>query len=317
MERAERLSRELGLDVFVKRDDVMELGLGGNKVRKLEFIIAEALSRGYDVLITRGATHSNHVRLTAAAARKAGLDVYAVLTPPGDLAVQGNVLIDVIYGAKLIYVERGEEVNDLVNRLTDELRAKGRKPYVIPGGGASELGVLGYALASVEIMQQALQLGFRPKYIVHSTGSGATQAGLTLGLRLLGAEDVKVVGITDGADASTIISRATELLNATVKMLKLDFKVTEDNFAVYDDYGFGGYGVITKEVIEVITHVARVEGLLLDPVYTAKAMYGLIDLVGKGILKNENVVFIHTGGLPILFQYATDILPVLKSGGLL
>ncbi|MEM2020988.1 MAG: pyridoxal-phosphate dependent enzyme [Zestosphaera sp.] len=316
MERAERLSRELSLDVFVKRDDVMEVGLGGSKVRKLEFIIAEALSRGYDVLITRGATRSNHVRLTATATRKADLDVYAVLTPPGDLAVQGNVLIDVIYGAKLIYVERGEEVNDLVNRLTDELRAKGRKPYVIPGGGASELGVLGYALVSVEIMQQALQLRFRPK-IVHSTGSGATQAGPTLGLRLLGAEDVKVVGITDSTDASTIISRATELLNATVKMLKLDFKVTEDDFAVYDDYGFEGYGVITKEVIEVITHVARVEGLLLDTVYTAKVMYGLIDLVGKGVLKNENVVFIPTGGLPILFQYATDILPVLKSGGLL
>jgi len=308
MEKAQRISRELGVNLYIKRDDVMELCLGGNKVRKLEFIIADALRRGADVVITRGATHSNHVRLTAAAARKAGLEVYAVLTPPGSLALQGNVLLDRLLGARLVAVERAEEADETMLKLAEKLKAEGRRPYVIPAGGASELGVLGYALASLEILQQSLDLGFKPDYIVHATGTGATQAGLVLGLKLLGASHVKVLGISNGRSRHEMLGRLVKLANSTSDLLGLGIKASEDDFIVYDEYAFGGYGVITKEVVETIKYVAEAEGILLDPVYTAKAFYGLLDLVHRGVIpRGSNVVFIHTGGIPINFQYAAEL----------
>lgn len=308
MERSIKLGKELGIELLIKRDDVMELCLGGNKVRKLEFIIADAIRKGCDVLITRGATHSNHVRLTAAAARKVGMDVYAVITPPGSMEVQGNILLDRLLGATLVPVERPEEADDVMRSIAEKLRSEGRRPYIIPAGGAFEIGVLGYALAALEILEQSTLLGVRPEYIVHATGTGATQAGLTLGLKLLGAEDVKVIGISNGRKASEVIKRLVELFNLTASMLGLDARASEDDFMVYDEYGFGGYGVITREVIETMKYVARTEGILLDPVYTAKAMYGLIDLVHRGVIKKgSTVIFVHTGGSPISFQYAGKI----------
>ncbi len=308
MERAARLSKELGIELIVKRDDVMELCMGGNKVRKLEFILADALSKGCDVLITRGAAHSNHVRLTAAAARRAGLDVYAVITPPGSLATQGNVLLDRLLGANIVPVDRAEEADETMLKLAERLRSEGRRPYVIPVGGASELGVLGYALAALEILQQSLSLGLRPKYIVHATGTGATQAGLALGLKLLGAADVKVLGISNGRRSPEVVGRLVDLFNSTARMLGVDLRASEEDFEVYDEYTFGGYGVITSEVVDVMKYVARTEGIVLDPVYTAKAMYGLIDLARRGAIERGSaVVFIHTGGTPIAFQYASEV----------
>lgn len=308
IERASRLSRELGVELLIKRDDVMELCLGGNKVRKLEFIVADALNKKCDVLITRGATHSNHVRLTAAAARKADLDMYAVITPPGSTATQGNILLDRLLDAKLVYVDRAEEAEEAVTKLAEKLKSEGRRPYVIPVGGASELGVLGYALAALEILQQSLSVGIKPDYIVHATGTGATQAGLTLGIRLLGAYDVKVVGISNGRKSSEVVGRLVRLFNATAEMLGAGIKASEEDFVVYDEYSFGGYGVITSEVVDTIKYVARAEGVLLDPVYTAKAMYGLVDLVQRGVIKKGSVVvFVHTGGSPITFQYAAEV----------
>ncbi|PUA32529.1 MAG: hypothetical protein B7O98_07725 [Zestosphaera tikiterensis] len=310
IEKASNLSRDLGVNLLIKRDDVMELALGGNKVRKLEFILADALSKGADVLITRGAIHSNHARLTAAAARKAGLEAHLVLTPPGSKEViQGNLLLDSLLGAKITYVENGEDADAVMERIAEELKSSGRRPYIIPAGGASEYGVLGYALAALEIIQQTLALNVRPKYIIHTTGTGATQAGLILGLKALGVDDVKVIGISNGRKASEEQARVLKLVNQASKAFNIEVKVTSDDVIVYDDYVFGGYGVITKEVVDTMKYVARTEGLILDPVYTAKGMYGLIDLIHKGeIRRNENVVFIHTGGSPITFQYVDNVL---------
>mgnify|MGYP000126621919 CR=1 FL=1 len=303
LEKAMRLSKELNVDLYIKRDDVMELALGGNKARKLEFILGDALSKGCDTLITRGAFHSNHARLTAAAGRKAGLDVYLVLTPPGSPKLQGNVLLDNLLGAKIVYAESYEEADKTMNMLAKELREKGNKPYIIPGGGAFPYGVLGYVTASLEIVQQLYSLGKRPQYIVHATGTGATQAGLVLGMKLLGLDDVEIIGISISRKSKEAKERVSHLVNETARLLNVDVKVDPEEITVFDNYIFGGYAVVTKEVVDVMKSIAKKEGLVLDPVYTAKAMIGLIDLINKGyIKKNSTVVFIHTGGTPILFQ---------------
>jgi len=303
MEKAENLSRELGVNLFVKRDDVMELALGGNKVRKLEFLIGDALARKCDTVITRGAFHSNHARLTAAAARKAGLDVYLVLTPPGTFDLQGNILLNELLGAKMVLARDREEAIKRMEEIAEKLRREGRNPYIIPGGGASPVGVMGYALAAKEILEQLEEQGVKPDYIVLATGSGGTQAGLVLGLKLLGADDVKVVGISISPDKKEGQKRVSSLVNQAAKLLSVNIHVEPEEIVVIDEYLGGGYGAINKEVVKTIKYVARKEALILDPVYTAKAMQGLIDLARKNYFeKNSNIVFIHTGGTPILFQ---------------
>ncbi|MEM2005321.1 MAG: D-cysteine desulfhydrase family protein [Zestosphaera sp.] len=306
MEEAPKLGRKLGVELWVKRDDVMELVMGGNKVRKLEFILAHALSCGRDVLVTMGAYHSNHARLTVAAARRAGLDAYVVLyrhLPDIPPEMQGNILLERLLDGKIVYAESAKEAEELMGKVARDLEAEGRRPYVIPAGGASEYGVLGYALAALEIVQQSLERGFRPDYIVHASGTAATQAGLVLGLKLLGMDDVRVIGISSGRRASVIAEHGVELVRSAGRLLNVDLHISADDFTVYDQYTFGGYGVITREVVETMRTVGSLEGLLLDPVYTAKGMYGLMDLVNRGEIKGK-VVFIHTGGTPIVFQYA-------------
>ncbi|MCD6489095.1 MAG: D-cysteine desulfhydrase family protein [Desulfurococcales archaeon] len=303
LEKALNISRDLGVRLYIKRDDVMELALGGNKVRKLEFILGNALAKGCDTLITRGAFHSNHARLTAAAARKAGLDVYLVLTPPGSPDLQGNVLLDKLLGAKMVYAKDYREADKVMQELADKLRAEGRKPYIILGGGASPYGVLGYIHASLELMQQLYTIEEKPRYIVLATGTGTTQAGLLLGLKLLGVNDVKVIGISISRNSDEARNRVYNLINDTINLLNIDMKVDYSDIIVYDDYVFGGYSEVTREVVDTMKYTALKEGLILDPVYTAKAMYGLIDLIRRGCIeKDSTVVFIHTGGTPIPFQ---------------
>ncbi|MCC6025257.1 MAG: D-cysteine desulfhydrase family protein [Desulfurococcaceae archaeon] len=316
IERAVNLSRELGIELYVKRDDVMGLALGGNKARKLEFVLADALSRGCDVVVTRGATHSNHVRLTAAAARRAGLDFYAVVTPPGKPLVQGNILLDLVLGARLLYVDSVEEAERAVDKLVEELKSKGRRPCVIPPGAACELGVLGYVLAALEIVEQCYEYGYKPKYVVHASGTGATQAGLLLGFKLLGVEGVEVIGVSDGVSAKVLAERVSRLFNATARMLQVEYRLEPEDVSVYEDPGLGGYGTVSREVVEAILLAARLEGLLLDPVYTGRALHGLVKLVESGVIeKGSQVVFIHTGGVPVLFHYAEEIAKYLESRG--
>ncbi len=304
LEKAASLGRELGIELYIKRDDLLELALGGNKIRKLEFIVGDALRNGCDTLITTGAVHSNHARLTAAAGRRAGLDVYLVLTPPGSRDLKGNLLLNRIFGARVIYVESQGEAEEAVQRLAKDLEARGRKPYIVRRGGASPQGVMGYALVSYEILIQAYREGFKPKYIVHATGTGATQAGLVLGSKLLGL-DAEIIGISVGRPAGEIRKNIYDLVLGGARYAGIhDPKLDLEDIKVSDSYTYGGYGSITREVIEVIAHVGRKEAILLDPVYTAKAMLGLIDLVNKGYIeRGAKVIFIHTGGVPILFQY--------------
>ncbi len=315
LEKAVNISRELGIELYIKRDDVMELAFGGNKVRKLEFILGEVLDQGYDTVITRGSYYSNHVRLTAAATRKLGLNVYIVTYPPNsgvELRYQGNVLLNMVFGAKIIHVDSSKEADKKMIELKEELEKKGFKPYIIPVGGSTPVGVLGYALAAYEIMDQMLKIGRKPRYIIHATGTGTTQAGLVLGLKLLGVKGVDVIGVDiEKHEAERkLVDHIIELANKAANLLGLTEEiVNEGDIDIVREYSFGGYGVAPPELIDFLKEIARKEGLILEPVYTGKAMYALYDLVDKGVIeKGDTVVYIHTGGTPLVFQFADEFL---------
>lgn len=283
------------------------MSLGGNKIRKLEFIFGDVLRRGCDTVITTGAYHSNHARLTAAFARLAGLDVYLVLTPPGSRELRGNLLIDRLYHAKILDARDPVDAERVMRDLATDLEKKGRRPYIINRGGAMAPGVLGYASAVFEIAQQLSEIGVRPDYIVTATGTGATQAGLILGSKMAGLE-TRVIGVSVGRKASELVERIEGLVYEGARYIGVETRVSRDDIIVYDEYTFGGYGVFSEEVVKTIDYVAYRETVLLDPVYTAKAMRGLIDLVSRGVVKRgSTVLFIHTGGVPILFQYQDTV----------
>ncbi len=308
LEYAPKLSEELGVKIYFKRDDVMELAFGGNKARKLEFLIADALKKGADTVITTGALCSNHARLTAAAARKYGLDVILVLRSIGPKAVKGNLLLDAILGADIrVYDVDRSEIPKIMNEVARELEEKGKKPYIIPGGGASPIGSLGYLNASVEILHQLNERGINASYLIHSTGSGATQTGLALGFKAMNA-DIKVLGMSCGGDRERIRSVVKKLADETSKLTGLPVTLDYEDIVVYDEYTCGGYGIVTRDVVDVVKMVAKKEGIILDPIYTGKAMMGLIDLVRKGeIPRGSTVIFLHTGGTPLIFQYEDEL----------
>ncbi len=311
LEKAEKLSEELGVEVYVKRDDAIEFAMGGNKVRKLEFIVGEALAMGCDTLVTVGAVHLNHARTTAAAAKKAGLNAHLILWPR-NYEVKGNLLLDMLYDAEITFVESKEEALEKLNAVAKELRRKSAKPYVIPLGGAIPTGILGYVEAAFEIVRQLGELNIKPKYVVHASGSGGTQAGLVLGLKLAGV-NAKVIGI-DIMGKPELPKKVIELIRETMEKYRLKADVKSEDIVVYD-YSFGGYGVLSKKVVDIMVKVAKTEGLLLDPVYTAKAFAGLIDLVRKGVVEQgSQVIFIHTGGYPIIFQYSEEVWKLIKKG---
>jgi len=286
----------------------MELAFGGNKARKLEFLMADAINKGADTVITTGSVCSNHARLTAAAARKLGLNAVLILRAEGPKAVKGNLLLDAILGADIRIVEAEKaEIPKIMEETAKELSESGGKPYIIPGGGANAIGALGYLNASVELLHQLNELKIKADYLIHSAGSGATQTGLTLGFKALNA-DIQVFGIACGGDKLSITHVVKRLADSTSKLVGLPFTLNYNEITVYDEYTCGGYGIVTREVADILKKVAKLEGILLDPIYTGKAMLGLFDLVDKGeIPKGSTVIFLHTGGTPLIFQYEDEL----------
>jgi D-cysteine desulfhydrase family pyridoxal phosphate-dependent enzyme len=292
------------IDLLLKRDDVMELAMGGNKVRKLEFLMADARLKGADTVITTGDLHSNHTRLTAAAARKLGMKAVLAMKGNRPESIQGNILLGYLLGADVRFfdVER-KQLPSIMEEIKRELDAEGRRCYVIPRGGASAHGVLGYANAVFELKNQLGEKANQLDYIVFATGTGATQAGLLLGKKLTGIK-ARVIGISAGrseeeisTDISRLVPEAAELLHASVQL-------KPDEIIVNDSFTCGGYGVVTKQVTDLMETVARTEGLLVDPVYTGKGMLGLVGLAKQGYFqKGSHVLFVHTGGLPIIFSH--------------
>jgi D-cysteine desulfhydrase family pyridoxal phosphate-dependent enzyme len=307
VEEMPRLSAMLGGPrLMVKRDDETGLAFGGNKTRKLEFLVAEAQTKAAEMLITAGSLQSNHCRQTAAAAAKSGMKCILVLmgNPPAERSA--NLLLDSLFGADIVWIERREEREATLNRVYAESLASGLHPYLVPYGGSSPTGVLGYAFAIEEFVSQKV----KADWIVFGSSSGGTQAGMVLGGRLFGYEG-KLLGISIDEPADVLSERVAKLAADTSERLggRIDFTPAE--ILVNADYCTAGYGVFGEAEREAITLFARNEGLLLDPVYTGRAAAGMIDLIRKGFFgKDETILFWHTGGTPALFaeKYQADVL---------
>lgn len=311
LEPLPRLSEELGLDLWIKRDDCTGLAGGGNKTRKLEFLLGAAFEEDADTLVTQGAVQSNHVRQTAAAAAAHGLACEIILeertgSRATDYVGNGNVLLDRLFGATLRTVPGGTDMVAELEKTAAEVRARGGKPYVIPGGGSNPVGALGYVDCAREIVVQADEMDLEVHRIVTATGSAGTHAGLVAGLAVMGA-DIPVLGIGVRAPKDRQEANVFKLAEATAALLGQPGRVTREQVVADCDYVGEGYGLIDQGVIDALTLAARLDGIVLDPVYSGKAMKGLIALARAGQFKGETVVFLHTGGAQGLFGYQTEI----------
>ncbi len=309
LEPMERLGADLGGPrLFVKRDDCTGLALGGNKTRKLEFLMAEALAAGADSVITAGGVQSNHVRQTAAAAAKLGLAAHLVLSrnvPRTEAGYDrtGNILLDRLLGAKIQILPAGGDRAAAMDALAADLRAAGARPYVIPLGGSNATGALGYAACAGELLVQAEALSGGLDTIVLASSSGGSQAGLIAGLAALGHR-ARVIGIEVDGDRDGVAAAVHEVAAAVAERLGLVPGEVAARVEVVAGYGGPGYGLPTPEMRRAVELAARREGLLLDPVYSGKAMAGLIGLIAEGRFEpGERVVFLHSGGAPALFAY--------------
>ena len=305
----ERLRASLsGPRLFIKRDDCTGLAGGGNKTRKLEYLVAQAIAEGADTLITHGAVQSNHVRQTAAAAALAGMACEALLeqrlqTPSDEYGGSGNVLLDEVLGAKLHRVPGGTAMNDALERLADQLRAQGRRPYVIPGGGSNALGALGYVTCVCELVEQCEQQGLRRPHIVVASGSAGTHAGIAAGLHAFKL-DWPLTGISVRLPRAEQEPKVQALAQDVLDLMGAGQRLPAKAIFVDDRFVGPGYGVPTDSMGEAVRLLARKEGLLLDPVYTGKAMAGLLGRLRENRFDaDEDVIFIHTGGSFALFAY--------------
>jgi L-cysteate sulfo-lyase len=309
LEPLRRLSEMLGgPDLWIKRDDCTGLATGGNKTRKLEYLMADALAQGADTVITQGATQSNHARQTAAIAARLGLQCHLILEDRtgyrhGDYRNSGNVFLDRLFDARLSEVPAGTDMDAAMAQLAGRLRGDGRKPYVIPGGGSNAIGALGYVTCALELVEQANNAGLAIDALVTATGSAGTQAGLVAGLEGARA-GIPVLGIGVRAARPAQEEKVYQLAAQTAELLGVAGAVARETVVANCDYVGAGYGVPTPAMIEAVTMVARAEGILLDPVYSGKAMAGLVDLIRGGhFRKVQKVVFLHTGGAVGLYGY--------------
>ncbi|MGB7287885.1 MAG: D-cysteine desulfhydrase [Salaquimonas sp.] len=309
LEKMENLTKTLGgPQLWIKRDDCTGLATGGNKTRKLEFLVADAIAKGADTLVTQGATQSNHVRQTAAAARKLGMKCYALLerrvTNQGDQYEQaGNVLLDDLLKCEYEFRDAGPDMNVEGQAYADRLSEKGHKTYFIPGGGSNTIGALGYANAAAELVYQADSMGIHFNKLVHATGSAGTQAGLVAGFHAMNTP-IDIVGISVRANKEKQIDNVHKLAVATADLIGARGELERGMVEAFDEYVGPGYGQPSDEMVDAISLLAAEEGIFLDPVYSGKGMAGLIGLIQKGYFrKDENVVFLHTGGASGLFAY--------------
>ena len=329
-QKLDHLSKKLGgPEIYIKRDDLTGLAFGGNKSRKLEFIIADIQAKDADVVITWASLQSNWCLQTAAAARKFGITPVLILFKTSELPEEydGNLLLDYILSAdiKIREARMGKvmsqaDVQEILEEVVMEVKEWGHTPYVAPIGGSlvggsmdKPLGAIGYVNAFAEMLEQAQGQGFQPDFVVHATGSGGTQAGLVFGAKALSPK-TKILGISVSDEKEPFRKDVFAIAKDTEKAFGLDLSIEEDDILVFDEYLEEGYGVVTRSVADSIRLMAMREGIFLDPVYTGKAMVGFLDLVAKGYIKKEaKVVFFHTGGTAALFPNRQKITSFLNS----
>ncbi|MBW1723216.1 MAG: D-cysteine desulfhydrase [Deltaproteobacteria bacterium] len=314
IEELPRLTRALGGPrIFMKRDDLLGPAAGGNKTRKLEFVVADALARGADTLITCGAVQSNHCRLTLAVAVKEGLKCCLVLEErvPGSYNPRagGNNLLYSLMGVEQIkVVPAGSDMMAEMQKVAEDLTARGRRPYVIPGGASNELGALGYVACAEEILSQLFDMGLVVDRVVCASGSTGTQAGLVTGF-YGNNSGISVVGINVSRPKEEQEELVYDLVQRTAAKVGIAQEIPRRAVLCFGDYVGPGYSRPTPGMVEAVKLLARTEAILLDPVYTGKAMAGLIDLVRKGFFrKDQTLLFVHTGGSPALYAYLDSFL---------
>lgn len=328
--KLENLTRILGgPQIYIKRDDLTGLAFGGNKSRKLEYIMQDILDKGADVVVTWAALQSNWCLQTAAAAKKYGIKPILVLFKTYDLPEEydGNLLMDYLLGADIRIrdarkgqIIREEEAEELLADVISEVKQQGLKPYFAPIGGSMvggsmdiPLGAIGYVDAYVEMIEQASELDVEVNCVLHASGSGGTQAGLIVGAVAMGKK-VRVIGISVSEEKKSYRERVWKIYRDTVEALHLDVQAELNDVIVHDEYLKEGYGIINKDVFEAIRITGENEGIFLDPVYTGKAMAALIDLIKKGHFKKDNnVVFFHTGGTAALFPNKHHLIRLARS----
>ena len=309
LEYLENLTRKLGgPEIWIKRDDCTGMSTGGNKTRKLEFLMAEARAEAADIVLTQGATQSNHARQTVAFAARMGVDSHILLEDRTGIQStgyqhNGNVFLDLLHGATLEHHPGGTDMEAAMAATADRFREDGRRPYSIPGGGSNATGALGYVNAALELVNQANEVGLRIDHVVHATGSTGTQAGMAVGLVGINS-GVPLLGISVRATKSIQEDNVFRLASVTAERVGCPGVVDRSDVVANSDYVGEGYGIPNEGTIEAIRMMARLEGILLDPVYSGKGMAGLIDLIRTGHFKRgQNVVFLHTGGSVGLFGY--------------
>jgi D-cysteine desulfhydrase len=314
IQKLERLSKLLGgPDIYVKRDDLLGLAGGGSKTRKLEFLVADAMVQECDTLITAGAVQSNHCRLTLAAAAREGLKCRLLIEQrvPGsyDPNASGNNFLFQLLGVEYIQVvDAGADLAATMQNMAEELASHGRKAYVIPVGGSVPLGALGYVACAEEIVSQSFEMGIRIDRIVCASGSAGTHAGLLNGL-IGNNSHIPLVGINVSRPRQEQESMVHKLAEETSALLEIKGGIPRNAITALDDWVGPGYSLPSAEMIEAVRMLARVEGILLDPVYTGKAMAGLIGLIRRGeFRKGEHVLFVHTGGVPALYAYQSALI---------
>jgi L-cysteate sulfo-lyase len=307
-----RMSESLGGPrLWIKRDDCTGLATGGNKTRKLEFLIADAIEKGADMVVTQGAVQSNHVRQTAAAACKFGLDCHALLERrvpdrADDYETTGNVLFDQMFGTSLEFRPAGLDMNAEAMAVTEKLAAAGRKPYFIPGGGSNEIGALGYVSCAYELLEQIKANKLDVGWIVLATGSAGTHAGMLAGLHAAGST-IPVMGVSVRQPEDKQIAAVHKLAVLTAAQLT-DTPLGVEKVIVDDGYVGAGYGQPTQGTLDAINLIARREGLLFDPVYSGKGLAGMIGLAGQNFFESDkDVIFLHTGGAAALFAYGNQL----------
>ncbi|CAN5411729.1 D-cysteine desulfhydrase [soil metagenome] len=306
LQRAERLERALGPNsphIFIKRDDLTNLAYGGNKARKLEYLVADALAKGATVLVTEGVTQSNHARMTAAAAVLAGLKCILILDARNGNDDQGNLLLDRLLGAEIRIVSGGSERREAMLAIGDELRAAGEVPYVVPTGGSVPLGSLGYVRAVHELQSQLLELEETPTRVYFPNGSSGTFAGIVAGAKVFNVGWEPIAVSVEGEEEE-MRSNAYPQLVGTLELLDTTITAEPEDLLIAHGFQGTGYGIPTEAGIEAILLLAKTEAIFLDPVYTGKAMSALIAHVRAGYFApEESIVFIHTGGTPSVFVH--------------